>query len=87
MAKKKLDRPEKVRTSLEEVEVLTLLKDSLEWAIFKRVCERYLENLRKTAFSLPSGEANLMVRHAQLKGEALGIKAVVKHIDDLGKRK
>ena len=48
--KKVLDRPQKVKTTLEEAEVLSRLKETVEWSIVKRIAVRYIDNLRKCQF-------------------------------------
>ena len=87
MKKKVLDRPEKVRSTLEELEVLEHLKTSLEWAIFKRMCGRYRRNLRKVSFNLRPNDPNLMHRHAELGGQDLGVKAIIDMVDKIGEQK
>jgi hypothetical protein len=85
--KKILDKPEKVRTSLEELEVLSKLKDSVEWVIVKRMAGRYIQNLRKASFKLIETNPNyLAVRHAEFAGQALGIKSLIRLVDESGRR-
>lgn len=85
--KKSLDRPSKVRTELNELEVLARLKDSVEWAIVKRLALRYIGNLRRASFKLTEENPTyLAVRHAEFAGQALGIKNIIKIIDNSGKR-
>jgi len=87
MSKKKVfDKPQKVRTTLEEAEVLTRLKDSVEWAIFKRVCNRYIENLRKISFKLDESDPKFSLRHCEFVSQALGIRNSVKFVDKLGEK-
>ena len=88
MAKSKVyDRPQKVKTTLEEVEVLTTLKSSVEWAIFKRVCNKHIEQLRKVAFKLDQKDENFVIRHTELVGRALGIREMIIRIENMGKKK
>lgn len=83
-----LDKPEKVRTSLEELEVLSRLKDTVDWVIVKRMATRYIQNLRKASFKLiETNPQYLAVRHAEFAGQALGIKTLIKIVDEAGKRK
>ena len=87
MAKKNLDRPEKVKTSLEELGVLGRLKESVEWAIVKRVASRYIANLQKASFKLIETDAHyLSVRHAEFAGQALGIRQLIKLIEKAKER-
>ena len=83
---KDLDKPQKIRTSLEELEVLARLKDSVEWAMVKRFAQRYITNLTKIAFNIPEYQADFKTRHASITGEAMGIKRLVKIIDNSGKK-
>lgn len=87
MKKKNLDRPEKVRTQLEELEILLRLKDSTEWVIFKRLALRYIGNLRRASFKLSEVDPHyLAVRHAEFAGQALGIKMLIRIVEDSGKK-
>lgn len=84
---KKLDRPQKVKTTIEELEVLSQLKESVGWAIVKRISQRYIRRLEKTSFKLTEENPNyLAVRHAEFAGQALGIKMLIRMIDESGKK-
>lgn len=84
----KPDRPEKVRGTEAEVDVLMDLKDSVPWAILKRMAVRYIRNLQKVSFKLMETDSHLLaVRHAELTGQALGIQTLIKMVDNLGKKK
>ena len=84
MAKKKnLDRPEKVRTSLEELEVLARLNGSVEWVVLKRVMQRYVNQLKSFAYNLPyslDGES-FKVKHRESTAQALGFKRLIKLVE------
>ena len=83
----KLDRPEKVRTPIQELEVLATLKDSVQWAVFKRLAMRYIANIRRASFKLTEQDPNyLAARHAEFAGEALGIKMIIRLVEESGKR-
>jgi len=87
MKKKILDRPEKIRTSTEELEVLLRLKESVEWSIAKRWIGRYISHLKSVSFKLlETDEHYLAVRHAEFAGQALGLKEFVKVVEDSGKK-
>ena len=58
MRHKQLDKPEKVRTSLEELEVLLRLKESVEFAILKRWIVRYISHLKSVSFKLLETDAH-----------------------------
>lgn len=84
---KKLDKPRKVRTSTEELEVIARLKNTVEWAIVKRWATRYIRNLEKASFKLVENDPHyLSVRHAEFAGQALGIRQLMRMVDDSGKR-
>lgn len=79
------DRPEKIRTRPEELEVLMRLKGTLEWAIFKRYALRYIGNLRRASFKLTEEKPHyLAVRHAEFAGQALGIKNMIRLVERSG---
>ena len=60
-----LDRPQKVRTTLEELEVLASLKDSVQWAIVKRIALRYITKIKSASFKLTEENPTyLAARHA-----------------------
>lgn len=81
------DRPEKIRTREDELEVLAQLKHSVEWAIFKRLCQRYIGNLRRVSFKLTEENPTyLAVRHAEYAGQALGIKQIIKLVEKAAER-
>ena len=85
--KKNLDKPQKVRTTLEELEVLARLKDSVEWAIVKRVANRYNHNIKNASFKLIESNPNyLAARHAEFAGQVFGIRQLIKIIDKSGER-
>jgi len=87
MIKKDIDRPQKVRTTLQELEILENLKDSVEWAILKRFANRYIDNLRKISFKLLQSDANFIVKHTELTGQALGIRVLMRMVEEAGTRK
>jgi hypothetical protein len=85
--KKVLDRPEKVTSTLEELQVLSRLKDSVEWAIVKRTASRYILNLQKASFKLIESDPHyLSVRHAEFAGQALGIRNLIKLVEKAEER-
>jgi hypothetical protein len=87
MKHKDFERPQKVRTQLDELEVLARLKDSVDWAIVKRIALRYIGNLRRASFKLTEENPTyLAVRHSEFAGQALGIKQLIKIVDSSGKR-
>ena len=89
MARKKdLDTPRKVRTTLEELEVMSRLKESVEWAILKRWMQRYINNLMRISFNLSyaNDEESFKVKHRDLTAEARALKNLVKVVEKAGKK-
>ncbi len=87
MTRRDSERPQKVKTQLEELEVLARLKDSVEWAVAKRLAVRYIGNLRRVSFKLDERDKDyLAIRHTELVSQALGIKNFIKIIDNAGKK-
>ena len=88
MDKKDLDKPRKIRTTLEELEVMERLKDSVEWAILKRWMQRYINNLKKIAFNLSYADSaeNFKVAHRDLTAESRALKMLVRMVEKSGER-
>lgn len=87
MGKKDLDRPQKIKTSTEELEVLNRLKESIEWVIFKRLCMRYIGHIKSVSFNLIESDGHtLSVNHAGLRGEVRGIKRAIKIVEESGRK-
>lgn len=84
--KKSLDSPQKIKTTLEELEVLSRLKEMVEWVIVKRWINRYIENLRKVSFCLLEDNPSFKSKHAELAGQAIGLRTLVKYIEKAGKK-
>ena len=83
----KSDRPQKVKTRTEELEVLIRLKESIEWTILKRLAGRSVYNLQKASFKLLETDPHyLAVRHAEFAGQALGIRQLIKMVDEAGRK-
>jgi hypothetical protein len=81
------DRPEKVRSTLQELEILSGLKESVQWAIFKRLAVRYIAQLKRASFKLTEENPSyLAARHAEFAGQALGIKMIIRLVEESGKR-
>jgi len=81
---KELDKPQKVRTTVEELEVLARLKGTVEWAILKRWMGRYINNLMRISFNLSYASPDFMVRHRGLTAEARAFKALVRVVEKAG---
>ena len=87
MAKKRtLDTPQKVRTPMAELEVLARVGGSVEWAIMKRWMNRYLEKLAKDSYWNHESNTNFEIRHAEDRGQGIGLKTLVRVVEGAGKR-
>lgn len=86
MAEKAL-KIKKVVTPLEELEIVSKLKDTVEWECAKRMAKRYIQNLKDVSFSLSEMNGNyLQIRHADCVGQARGILYFIKMIDTANKK-
>jgi hypothetical protein len=88
MTNKDEEKPRKIRTTLEELEVMEKLKDSMEWAVLKRWMQRYINNLTRIAFNLSysaSGE-DFKVAHRDLTAESRALKNLVRVVEKAGER-
>ena len=88
MAKRDIDKPRKIRTTVQELEVMAALKESTEWAILKRWMQRYINNLMRISFNLTysNDEENFKVKHRDLTAEARALKNLVKVVERAGKK-
>ena len=87
MAKKRdLDTPQKVRTPMAELEVLARVKGSVEWTIMKRWMNRYLEKLAKDSFWKHERRGDFEIRHAEDRGQGIGLKTLVRVVEAAGKK-
>jgi hypothetical protein len=94
LTKKSLDKPQKVKTTLDELEVLSRLKVSVEWSILKRIMKRYIENLKSISFNLtyfsPDHKlvdpAEFMIRHRDTTAQARAFKSLVKIVENADKK-
>lgn len=85
---KNLNRPQQVRTTEEELEVLTRLQGTVVWAILKRVMQRYIDQLKTFSYNLPyslSGE-DFKVKHRETTAQALGFKRLIKLVETADKK-
>lgn len=86
MANKAL-QPKKITTPLEELEIVSHLKDTPEWECAKRMAKRYIQNLKDVSFSLSEMNGSyLQIRHADCVGQARGILYFLKMIDTANKK-
>lgn len=87
--KKKLDTPQKVRTTLEELEVLAQLRGSVEWAILKRIMQRVIDNLKNYSFNMPYSlpPDQFKVVHREVTARASAYKDLVKIVERADKKR
>lgn len=86
MAKGK-NKIKKIRTTEAELEMLARLKETTEWAIAKRVANRYKSNLRRRAFRVGLGDPHkTMITIADMQGQAHGIDLLIRFVDNAGKK-
>lgn len=78
-----VDIPYKVRLTLQEAEALSRLKDAPEWIVYKKVSERYIENLMKSCFNLNPSSISLDIKHADYASQAFGIKYMARLVDKI----
>jgi len=82
---KKFDKPQKVRTSLDELAVLSDWKGTVGWAIFKRLAARYITNLKAISFNMVESDPHVLsVNHAGLRGEARAIRKLIRMVENSG---
>lgn len=86
MAKKNYDNPMKVKGTLEELEVLADGRETVFWAICKRLMARYVDSLRKISFKLLETDPNFIVRHTEMTGQALGLRTFINMVENSGKK-
>lgn len=80
-------RKPKIRGTIEELELMANFKESNEFVVLKRWSRRYISNLRRVSFKLTEQDPHyLAIRHAELAGQALGIKTLIKMIEGSGKK-
>lgn len=87
MPKKNVDKPDKIKTPLEELEVLSQLKNTTYWAIFKRLADRYINNVIKLSFNIPKSDIEkFTLEHTRYFGQVEGIKMLIKLVEESGKK-
>jgi hypothetical protein len=89
MSKKKLkDRPQKIKTTEQELEILANLSISTEWIVLKRVMQRYATHLRSFAFNLSyfMSPEEFKLKHREATAQVLGFKRLVKLVEKSGSK-
>lgn len=73
--------PEKVKTPLEELEVLAKFADSIEFQVLKRVARRYTENLKTQSFTLREEDPHFQIKHTRYVEQAVGMNLLIKAVE------
>lgn len=81
MSEDVMPKIEKVKTPIEELEVLAELRDSVQFVILKRVARRYIEYLKAMSFTISADDPNLAIKHATYLHEARGIETLIKMVE------
>jgi len=81
--KRQFDKPSRVRTSEDEKEVLLAMRETVQYAIFKRIATRFVSNLVKIGFNSSELDPGFAIKHSHLTGQVLGIKRLFRFVDKL----
>jgi hypothetical protein len=73
--------PEKVKTPIEELEVLAKFADSIEFQVLKRVARRYTENLKTQSFTLREEDPQFAIKHTRYVEQAVGMGLLIKAVE------
>lgn len=76
-----LPMPEKVKTPIEELEVLADLEGTVYFQVLKRVARRYTENLKTQSFTLNASDPNFAVKHTRFVEQAVGMNLLIKVVE------
>jgi gentisate 1,2-dioxygenase len=82
-----LNRPERVKMSLEEAEALVRLKEAPEWEVFKKIVRRHITELQKSIFWISYQDEKLIEKHAEGIGQAYGMEKMIELVEESGKKK
>ena len=80
-----LPSPEKVRTPLEELQVLSELSNTVYFQVLKRVARRFAENLKNMSFTLREEDPQFAIKHTRYVEQAVGMNLLLKAISDAKK--
>lgn len=73
--------PEKIKTPIEELEVLAKFADSIEFQVLKRVARRYTENLKTQSFTLREEDPQFAIKHTRHVEQAVGMGLLIKAVE------
>jgi len=77
-----LPLPEKIKTPIEELEVLSELENTVFFQVLKRVARRYTEHLKSQSFTLDATDPNFQVKHTRYVEQAVGMNLLIKIIEN-----
>lgn len=76
-----ISMPEKVKTPIEELEVLARFAESIEFQVLKRVARRYTENLKTQSFTLREEDPQFAIKHTRYVEQAVGMGLLIKAVE------
>jgi len=71
---------------MEELEVLSELRDSVQFDVLKRVARRYAENLKSLSFTLREEDPHFAIKHTRYVEQAVGMNLLIKMVEDARKQ-
>ena len=87
MKAKDIGKPSQIKITIEELDYLIALKDSAEWDVFKKMCERYIDYVQKATFWIPYDDPNFLPKHSDAIGQVYGIRHMVELIEESARKK
>lgn len=76
-----IESPVKVKTPLEELEILSAFADSDYFVVLNRVARRYADTLKSQAFRLDPLDPNFKTKHTQYFEQAVGMMILLKYVE------
>lgn len=70
---------------MEELEVLSRFRESVEFQVLKRVARRYAENLKSLSFTLREEDPHFAIKHTRYVEQAVGMNLLIKMVEDARK--
>ena len=77
-----IDKPQKIKTPLAELELLAQLSDTEYFVVLKRLVRRYVENMKSLSFSLREEDPQFAIKHTRYVEQAVGMEMLIKAIAD-----
>lgn len=75
-------RPEEVKSTLEELEMLATLADSNEFVILKRVARRFAEQYKELSFRLDENDLAFKKKHTSYYERAAGMHLLLRFVEE-----